>query len=138
MSELGHSLDHLGRLEEAEALLVSVTGGGHASGRPVICVFISPANWRPCAGTRVGSAMPRPSTGDLSTIAGPYSAPSIPYTLIIVNNLGLVLEEEKKYGEAERLLRECLRLGREVRTRASDTLVKLGSLAGTREPGPGR
>ena len=59
--------------------------------------------------------MPRCSTGGWSTITRVARGPKHPETLTAINNLGTLLQTEKKYAEAERLFRECLELSREVR-----------------------
>ena len=77
------------------------------------------AIWRISASARVATAMPRPSAparGRLPRAAVPRMA----RLLTAINNLGTLLQKEKKYAEAERLFRECLDLRRAIeRPRAS-------------------
>jgi len=115
MADLGHSLVHLGRLDEAEALLVDAAeetgrllGSAHDS-------CLTARGYLASLRQRQGrdgdaEALFRRLVDDYRLARGPKH----PETLSAINNLGTLLQKEKKYAEAERLFRECLDVSREI------------------------
>ena len=111
---LGHSLAHLDRLDEAEPCW-SMRWRRPAAfwGRPMNCPDRRRVTWRTLRqhGSRQRCRGPLPAArGGFP----PCPRAQTSGTLAALNNLGTVLQKEKKYEEAERLFRECLELSREV------------------------
>jgi tetratricopeptide (TPR) repeat protein len=116
MSGLGHNLAHLGRLEEAEPLLVDAA---EQTGRllgPTHQLCLEARSYLAILRQRQGRArdaeeLDRQLIDDYRLVRGPKD----PSTLSAINNLGTLLVQERKFDEAERLFRECLAIRREVR-----------------------
>ena len=115
MAELGHELVHVGRMKEAEPLLVSaVEETGRVLG-PTHNLYLNAIDYLASFRQQNGhgkdaEALYRRLVDDSRLARGPKH----PDTLTAINNLGNVLRTGDKLGEAERLFRECLQLEREV------------------------
>jgi serine/threonine protein kinase/tetratricopeptide (TPR) repeat protein len=112
---LGHSLVHLGRLGEAEPLLVSAAEETHRLLGSTHELSLSArgylANLRQQQGRNTeAEALQRRVVEDDRIVLGPKHHT----TLTAINNLGILLVNERKYEEAERLFRECLAIRREL------------------------
>jgi eukaryotic-like serine/threonine-protein kinase len=132
MAELGHELVHLGRMKEAEPLLVSaVEETGRALG-PTHNLCLNAIDYLASFKQQNGhdndaEALYRRLVDDSRRARGPKH----PDTLTAINNLGGVLRRGDKLGEAERLFRECLQLQKEVHgPEHPHTLTALANLAG--------
>ena len=132
MAELGHELVHLGRMNEAEPLLVSAVGetGRVLGPRHNLCLNAIDylASFRQQIGhDKDAEALFRRLVDDSRLARGPKH----PDTLTAINNLGTVLRKGDKLGEAEHLFRECLQLQNEVHgPEHPHTLTALANLAG--------
>jgi serine/threonine protein kinase len=109
MSGLGHILVHLGRLNEAEPLLVEAAeecrrrlGGTNARSLDVLGYL---ATLRQEQGRYSDAEGIQRRLVDNHRLAGGLKDPKV---LTAMNNLGTILVRERKYGEAERLFRECM------------------------------
>jgi serine/threonine-protein kinase len=115
MSELGHILTHLGRLEEAEPLLEKATEDARqllGAGDHITLSSTGHLATLYAARNRSADAerLHRSLVNDYRVVQGPKH----PDTLSAMNNLGVFLEGHRKYEEARREFRECLALKRET------------------------
>ncbi len=133
MAELGHSLYHIGRLDEAEPLLVTARDEAGRLLGPTHDLRLRSSEYLASVYTDRGrhsdaEALNRQLVEDSRAARGPKH----PDTLTAIHNLARALWGQKRYAEAEVLFRECLRLENEVHgPEHPHALVTLGNLAST-------
>jgi serine/threonine protein kinase/tetratricopeptide (TPR) repeat protein len=128
---LGHNLVHLGRLDEAEAMLADAIRRLERTRGPDDDLTLEArgfiANLHQKQGRPTDAEVLYRQLVDHYRRAGVSKGPD---AITTMNNLGTVLEEQRKYVEAERLFRESLTLGREILgTRHPKTIAHLHNLA---------
>ncbi len=114
MSQTGHLLTHLGRLDEAERLLVKARDEARDLLGPLDHLTLSAtghlANLYDSRGRSAEAELLLRSLVNDRRIA---HGPKHPDVLSALNNLGAFLESHEKFAEAERIFRECLAITRE-------------------------
>ena len=131
-AELGHALDHLGRVKEAEPLILSAVEETERRLGPNHDLCLKSIEYLGSVRINQGrlpeaEALHRRLVEDSRRARGPKH----PDTLTAINNLADVLAREKQFDESERLFRECLELEAEVHgPEHPHALITLGSLAG--------
>ena len=135
MAELGHSLDHLGRVKEAEPLLLGAVADTERRLGPTHDLCLKSIEYLGSVRINQGrlpeaEALHRRLVEDSRRARGPKH----PDTLTAINNLASVLGREERHEESERLLRECLKLETEVHgPEHPHALITLRNLAGALE-----
>ena len=130
MSELGHALTHLDRLDESEPLLEKATEEARQSlGALDHITLTSTGHLATCYAARNRSADAEPLLRSLVRDYRLALGPNHRETMAAMNNLGVFLEGQRKFDEAERIFRECLALHHESQgPRHPATLMSLSNL----------